>query len=76
MSRPAASAGDLSRVTGPLEAEESLRRLARALIASALEVYELERLADASLPPSGSAKATSAPAAMYSRRRKKWGRAA
>jgi len=66
----------VSGVPGSVGAEESLRRLARALIASALEAYELERLADPSLPPSVSAKARSAPAAMYSRHRKRWGRAA
>jgi hypothetical protein len=75
MSRPAASSGDLSQVSDPV-AEESLSRLARALIASALEAHELQRIAAAKPPLSAATKARSARAAMYSRRRKRWGRAA
>ena len=75
MSRPTASSGDLSQVSDPV-AEESLSRLARALIASALEAYELQRLAALDGPLTAATKARSARAAMYSRRRKRWGRAA
>lgn len=77
MSRPAATSGDLSRIGRPVEAEEeSLRRLARALIASALEAYELQRLAALDRPLTAATKARPARAALYSRRRKRWGRAA
>lgn len=75
MSRAMASSGDLSQVSDSV-AEESLRRLARALIASALAAYELERLAAPGIPRSAATKARSARAGMYSRRRKRWGRAA
>jgi hypothetical protein len=75
MSRPTASSGDLSQVD-PGEADESLRRLARALLASALEAYELQRLAALDQPLTAATKARPARAAMYSRRRKRWGRAA
>jgi hypothetical protein len=75
MSRPMASSGDLSQVSDPV-AEESLRRLAKALIASALEAYELERRATPKPPRGAATKARSARAGMYSRRRKRWGRAA
>jgi hypothetical protein len=75
MSRPTASSGDLSEVSDPV-AEESLSRLARALIASALEAYGLQRLAALDRPLTAATKARAARAAMYSRRRKRWGRAA
>ncbi len=64
-------APDDARATA--EAEESLRRLARALVACALEVHELATTA-------GGRKATTpgldAHAPLYSRPRKRWGRAA
>ena len=56
-----------------VETQESLRRLARALIASAVEAYELERLAEPvkAAPPPDAART-----ALYSRPRNRWGRAA
>ena len=60
------------------EAIESLRRLARALIVSAMEAYALQRTAEPSIAPSTAVESTPADRAVgiYNRRRKRWGRAA
>lgn len=60
------------------EAVESLRRLARALIVSAMEAYALQRTAEPSIAPSTAvvSKPADRPAGIYNRRRKRWGRAA
>lgn len=60
------------------EATESLRRLARALIVSAMEAYSLQRKAEPSIAASAAVESTPAdpPVAIYNRRRKRWGRAA
>ncbi len=60
------------------EAIESLGRLARALIVSAMEAYALQRTAEPSITPSNAVvfKPADRPVGIYNRRRKRWGRAA
>ena len=60
------------------EAIESLRRLARALIVSAMEAYALQRTAEPGTAPSTAvvSKPADRPVGIYNRRRKRWGRAA
>ena len=60
------------------EATESLRRLARALIVSAMEAYALQRTAEPSIALSTAVVSRPAdrPVGIYNRRRKRWGRAA
>ena len=57
-------------------AEENIRRLARALIASALDAYELQRSTEPTSLPTGGGRALPLSTSMYSRPRKRWGRAA
>ena len=77
MDQPRRSA---SKSNGSADADESLRRLARALIASAVDAYELQRLIEpdpsGTSPPKVNPKLVDPPDPNYNRRRGRWGRAA
>lgn len=77
MDQPRRSA---SKSNGPADADESLRRLARALIASALDAYELQHLMEPDphgmSPQKAKRKLVDPSDSNYNRRRKRWGRAA
>lgn len=77
MDQPRRSA---SKSSESADAEESLRRLARALIASALDAYELQHLMEpdphGTSPQKAKRKLVNLSDSTYNRPRKRWGRAA